>query len=528
MKMSKKPNILLLVNDHQAYYRHGWDGGIKPLTPNLDRISNEGSLFNRAYTTTPLCSPSRRTMLTGLYPHNHHNYYNYTDSPYDHEIYLDLLAKEGYKNFYFGKWHAGPGTGLDFNCKGFSDTDYGNPYIHLSYKEYLKRNSLPQAQHHVIRHFWNEAFRQQFPKLKDNTTYRCEYAWCGELAVGLTETPKETHESFFLANLACDALTDLAKNKDEKPFHISVNFWGPHHPHFPTSEFVNLYNSKDIIEYGSFSDTLIRKPQLFLHDFKKPLSDKNNHFRTPSPLSWEEWQQIIVLAYAHITMVDAAGGMIIDKLFDLGLDENTIVIWTADHGDGLASHGGQFDKGTYVTEEVMRVPLAVRWPEAISPHQIINEIICNIDLAPTILDMAGIKFTKPIDGQSWLPLLKNQKTSWREALLTESFGHGYGVHHIVRAIHSGEYKYIYNHGQINELYHLGNDQFELNNLVDDTNYKNILDEMILKLKELQADTGDIGVKDPNYQQAIRDDKEKFLALQTRREEKVQKSVQINF
>ena len=112
--------------------------------------------------------------------------------------------------------------------------------------------------------------------------------------------------------------------------------------------------------------------------------------------------------------------------------------------------------------------------------------------------------------------------------MTESFGHGYGVHHNVRAIHSGEYKYIYNHGQINELYHLGNDQFELNNLVDDTNYKNILDEMILKLKELQADTGDIGDKDPNYQQAIRDDKEKFLALKTRREEKVQKSVQINF
>ena len=74
MKMSKKPNILLLVNDHQAYYRHGWKGGIKPLTPNLDRIANEGCLFNRAYTTTPLCSPSRRTMLTGLYPHNHHNH----------------------------------------------------------------------------------------------------------------------------------------------------------------------------------------------------------------------------------------------------------------------------------------------------------------------------------------------------------------------------------------------------------------------------------------------------------------------
>ena len=83
-------------------------------------------------------------------------------------------------------------------------------------------------------------------------------------------------------------------------------------------------------------------------------------------------------------MVDAAGGMIIDKLIDLGMDENTIVIWTADHGDGLASHGGQFDKGTYVTEEVMRVPLAICWPEAISPHQTINEIICNIDLAPTI------------------------------------------------------------------------------------------------------------------------------------------------
>ena len=526
--MSTKPNIVLLVNDHQAYYRHGWDGGVKPQTPNFDRLADEGMRFTRAYTTVPLCGPSRRTMITGLYPHNHRNYYNYSDAPYDHEVYLNNLADAGYRNYYFGKWHAGPGTALDFNSTGFSDTDYGNPYINPVYQDYLQRKGLPRAEHYVERHFWNDVFRQQFPKLRDGITYRSESAWCGEHAVGLTTTPKETHEAFFLADLACDQLTEIANSDDDRPFHLRVDFWGPHQPFFPTAEFANLYDPESIGEYGSFRDTLEGKPELFHHDNNQPLSDENNHFHTPSPLKWEEWQRMVALAYAHITMIDAAGGVILDKLKELGLDENTIVIWTSDHGDGLASHGGRFDKGSYITEEVSRVPLAVRWPGKIAPHQTNDDLVCSIDLAPTLLNMADTGFAKPVDGRSWLPLATGAGSGWRDSLMIESFGHGYGVHHIVRAVLAGSYKYIYNHEQMDELYHLESDPYELNNLIDDPGHSEMLAEMRQLLKDWQQATGDLGADDPHYHKAVADDPSKLKALMAHRIEVVKRYKESSF
>lgn len=522
--MSQQPNIILLVNDHQAYYRHGWDGGVKPLTPNFDRLAASGIRFDHAYTAVPLCGPSRRTLLTGLYPHNHRNYYNYSEAPYDHEIYLDLLAEAGYRSYYFGKWHAGPGTALDFNCDGFSDTDYGNPYISPTYKNYLARKKLPQAEHFVERHFWNDVFRKQFPKLRDGVTYRSEYAWCGEHAVGLTTTPKETHEAFFLADLACETLEALANDEDERPFHLRVDFWGPHQPFFPTAEFAKLYDPEEIAEYGSIHDTLDGKPEFFKHDTNRPLSSDDDHLYTPSPLSRAEWQRIVARAFAHITMIDAAGGLILKKLEELGLNKDTIVIWTADHGDALASHGGRFDKGSYVTEEVVRVPLAVRWPDKIAPGQTNDDLVCSIDIAPTLLDMAGTKFRVEVDGRSWVPLTVDENTSWRQDLMVECFGHGYGEHHIVRALLAGPYKYIYNHEQLDELYNLESDPYELHNLIAAPQYQSILTEMKERLHQWQQKTGDLGAQDPHYQQAILDDPHLLREMVARREEKVARLV----
>ena len=520
--MGKRPNILFLVNDHQAYYRHGWDGGVRPMTPHFDRVAAGGVRFNRAYSAVPLCGPARRTLMTGLYPHNHRNYYNYTDSPYDHEIYLDRLAEAGYQNCYFGKWHVGPGTANDFSCQGFSDTDYGNPYINPVYKEYLQRKGLPQAEHYIERHFWNDVFRKQFPKLADNSYYRSEYAWCGEHAIGITTTPKETHEAFFLADLACDALTELAQQDSDQPFHLSVNFWGPHQPYFPTAEFAELYDPEEITEYGSFADQMANKPDLYFHDTNRPLSDDHDHFHTPSPLAWGDWQQILARAYAHITMVDAAGGLILAKLAELGLAEDTVVIWTSDHGDAVASHGGHFDKGSYLSEEVIRVPLAMRWPGQITPGQVNDQLICSTDIAPTILDLANTGFANPVDGESWLPLLRTDAAPWRETLMVETHGHGYMVHQVARALLTNRFKYICNHNQRDELYDLQIDPYELDNLIDHPAHQELLASLRAQLQAWQARTDDLGAADPQYQREVANDPDNLRAMAGRREAKVRR------
>lgn len=139
--MKKQPNIIYLLNDHQAYYGH-----TIPKRPCFEAFAKEGVEFENTYTACPLCGPARRTMLTGLYPHHHQELINDQDHPYDRETYLDILAANGYRNYYFGKWHAGPGTAFDHHCEGFSYPSYNNPYTKPEYKEYLERYHLPEPE----------------------------------------------------------------------------------------------------------------------------------------------------------------------------------------------------------------------------------------------------------------------------------------------------------------------------------------------------------------------------------------------
>ena len=218
--MEQRPNIVYILNDHQAYHGHGMaQGGPKPMRPCFEAFAAQGMEFSNAYCVTPMCGPARRTMLTGLYPHTHGQVHNENDPPYRHEVYLDTLAEAGYTNYYYGKWHAGPGCAYDHHCTGLSQSGYGNPYNTPEYAEYCKKRGLPRAQHYVERVLRPDSYNSShfFSKLKEGELYQCEDYWCGEHAIGLTVTPKETHEAFFLANLACDKLEELAKNPDGGP-----------------------------------------------------------------------------------------------------------------------------------------------------------------------------------------------------------------------------------------------------------------------------------------------------------------------
>jgi Arylsulfatase A and related enzymes len=491
----KRPNIVFIQNDHQAYYRWGWDGGPKPLRPNFDRLAQSGAEFENAYCTVPLCGPTRRSMLTGLYPHTHGQHHNYTDPPYNHEVYLDTLTQAGYKNYYFGKWHAGPGNASDHGCEGCSETDYGNPYLWNSYKDYLKRNELPQAVHYIekyfkIPHFLEDGF---FLKLEEGADYQCESSWCGEHCVGVTKTPKETHESFFLANLACEQLEQYKAEGSDKPFALRLDFWGPHQPHLPTQEFLDLYPQESFHPpvYGSLHNPLTDKPDFYKRERSSPFGEDNIIIQ-PSPIQWDEWTEIVRHCYAHISMVDAAAGLVMDKLAELGLDENTLIIYTTDHGDALASHGGHFDKGSYMSEEVMRIPCAMAWQGKIPAGQKRKDYICSIDYPVTMLDAAGLQFTKnPVHGKSILPLVTGVEDAIRrEYVVSETYGHGYGEEVISRMVVCGAYKYIATKGYVHELYDLENDPFELKNQIDNPTFTEVLGDMRRRLAAWQAETND--------------------------------------
>ena len=471
----RKKNILMLVNDHQAYYQHGWNGGVQPMRPNFERIAQAGTSFDRCYAVAPLCVPVRTTLLTGLYPHNHGNVCNDTHAPFNHELIFDPITNAGYTNYYFGKWHAGPGTATDWGPVGFSREDYGNPYISPEYRSYLKQNNLEMPKRVIEEVFYRKDFLIQHPDLvKGNREYISDKFFSGENAVGISLGPKETHESFFLAELACQALqAHKDANENDSPFFMRVDFWGPHHPHFPSREFAELYNPQLIEPYGSFDDDLSGRPANYKQAFR-PIGDEAGELQYPNPLSKEQWQLICARAYAHITQVDAAGGKVLDMLEALGLDEDTIVIWTTDHGDALASHGGQWDKGSYMTEEVMRVPLAIKAPGIAQPGSICNALVNTVDIPETLVDFAQTAFTEPIDGRSLVPLCRNPDTAFRKDMLCETYGIGFGNFHKGKMLITHRYKYVWNENDIDELYDLEQDPYELRNLIASKDHGTIL------------------------------------------------------
>lgn len=491
--MEKRPNIVYILNDHQAFYGHEMPGRKGPLRPNFKKFAEGGIEFNNAYCASPMCGPTRRSMLTALYPHTHGQVHNENDPAYNHEVYLDNLAAGGYKNYYYGKWHAGPGCAYDHHCEGLSETSYGNPYNTQEYDDYLKRNGLPHAQHRIERVFIQRNFVKEgyFPKLKEGKLYQCEDVWCGEHAIGVTVTPKETHEAFFLASLACDKLEELAAKKDDQPFSLRVDFWGPHQPFFPTQEFLDMYNPEEIEEYPSFNNDLHDKPYTLRSEINRPIGDGENIIY-PNPIPWSEWQKMLAHCYAHISMLDAAGGLIVDKIKELGLDENTIIIWSTDHGDAIACQGGHFDKDSHMAQEVMRVPLAMSWKNVIKPGQKSDKLVFTCDIPATFADVSGCPFTNRIDGESLMKIAapKDGDGTWRDELMCETYGHGYGTTILGRMITDGRWKYVCTEKGLDELYDLEADPYELKNLALLPEYNEKKYEMRERLKKLQKKTED--------------------------------------
>lgn len=479
---NQKPNIVFILNDHQAYYRHGWDKGPKVKRPNFDRLASQGISFERAYSVCPLCGPARRSMLNGLYPHNHGEIHNGTDIPFERDTYLDVLKDNGYNNYYYGKWHAGPGTAYDHGCAGFSYESYNNPYTKPEYKQYLKKYNLPEP---LI--FIENLFKPTTDQIGEGRLYKQDKKWCNEHASGIMVTQKETHEAFFLANLACQKLEEIASSKSEEPFSLRVDFWGPHQPYFPTQEYIDLYNPKEIPVYGSFRDNLENRPDIYKHEKNYGIS-RDGRIIIPNPMPWEKWQKVLSRCYAQSTLIDDAGGEIIDTLDRLGLKDNTIIIWTTDHGDAIASHGGHFDKRSYMPEEMIRIPMVIRYPKKIKESKVCKSLVSNMDIAPTILDAAGLSFPYDTDGKSILPICTGNTNEQRDYIVCET--HGHGEKHIGRAVVSSKFKYIFNKDDMDELYNLENDVFELINLIDNSDYTFILDEMKKKYRKWKTSTND--------------------------------------
>lgn len=490
-------NIVMINFDHQAL--HQWQAfpDVEILRPQFHRVAERGINFSNAYCAAPLCGPSRRTLLTGLYPHAHGQYQNETMAPYATPSFMDLLRQNGYELYYFGKWHAGPGNALDQGCYGFSADAYGNPYTTAAYTAYCKRYHIEPAKFLIENCFsWADERQRayangaaQYPAPVPGTVYQSlDPRHCCEAAYGKTVTSFRSHESVFLATLAAETLHAVSKQFQNRPFFMRIDFWGPHYPYFPTQDYLDLYRHRRFPQYPSFAEDLSSKPPVYRTERHVPIGH-NNQIQFPNPLGWPAYEEILRYCAAQITMLDAAAGIVLDALAQCGLEDKTAILWTADHGDALACYGGHFDKGSYLCQEVLRVPLTVALPQQKPAQQIVSTPVSTVDVAPTILDIAGISGAVSMHGSS---LLRYYSGAQQErAVLVESYGLGYGENILARAVISDEWKYIATRGQLHELYNLQRDPFELQNLIESAPYQSVrahLQDLLVSLQQRYRDS----------------------------------------
>jgi arylsulfatase A-like enzyme len=465
-----RPNILLIITDHHAFYGHDRSSGQSTFDlgmPNFERLAAGGTRFDRAYSVSPICTPARSSMMTGVYPSAHGLRWNtdggnparLIDFRSGQQLYSHSLSQAGYRNAYVGKWHCGrERLPVDYGIEGWSLPDYGKPYMDEVYRAYADRFGHPDArariEHSVNRPDWEG----------QTLTLHDPSPWKFMNCTGVLEGPPEVHEEQFTAHLAIERLREMAQaqRRTGQPWSLVASFWGPHQPHYPSEPFASLFDPRTIPEYPSFRDDYSGNRPL------RAFMQRDLHHGTAGKWKdWAIWQDVLARCYGQTVQTDAAIGQILDALDEEGAAENTLVMWVADHGDAIASHGGLWDKASTYNEEVARVPMVVRWPAAFGARRT-NALVTNMDVTATMLDAAGIPIPAGVHSRSVLPVCRGDDTALPDHVVAEHNGHGEDI--LQRIVITDRYKYVAALYDKDELYDLAADPYELRNLVDEPEY----------------------------------------------------------
>jgi arylsulfatase A-like enzyme len=458
-----QPNILFIMgDDHTTQVISCYDGifAEKANTVNIDRIAAAGMRFTNVFCTNAICSPSRATILTGKYSHKNGLYRLGQSFDMSQTTTVDLLGEAGYQVAVFGKWHL--------RCKPEGFDDYMVLPVQGRYQD-------PQF---------------YIPGTDSLVTMD---GWC--------------------TDIIADKTMDYLKNRNrDRPFFVMCHFKATHDPWASRPPYDTLFSNEEMPAPANLFDTYENREEparrttlkleymnqgTYPHDRLEGVDEltQRNHI----------YQQYIRDFIRCGRVLDENVGRILDFLEEEGLDENTIVIYTADQGHFLGEHG--FFSKRFMYEEAMRMPLIVRYPGRVEAGSVNGDLVTNLDFAPTITYFAGIRIPEEMQGVSLLPLLKGHTPDdWRQAVYYRYWQHL--LHRDVTAhygIRTKTHKLIYFHGQPLgmtdfpavgpswELYDLINDPAEMYSIYHDPGQQDLvkdLKESLLRLKEQYDDTDD--------------------------------------
>jgi len=426
---SWKPNIVFFLTDDQRWDGMSCAGNPILKTPNTDRIAREGVRFANMFVTTSLCGPSRASYLTGKYAHNHGVRRNGMALPIEHETFPELMKDAGYETAFVGKWHN-----IDLSRNRGFDYHFGFKGQGSYYDPIISENYGPGKEY------------------KGHVT-----------------------------DILTDKAIDFIRKEHSKPFCLLLWFKAPHRSFQPAERFKSLY-----------ADDVIPEPDNFLDDYRgRPDAVKNANMKIGDFADAPDYQTFVKDYYRCLAGVDENVGRVLDTLAARCLEENTVVLYAGDNGFFIGEHHF-FDK-RFMYEESIRVPLLIKYPKIIRSSVVISEMALNVDIAPTILNLAGIPVPEDFDGRSLRPVLEEKKTDWRKDFLYEYYEYP-GAHsgRMNRGVRTGRWKYIhyFEEPQEFELYDLQNDPQEMNNLIHDPSHRAEVEMLRRRLKELRRETHD--------------------------------------
>lgn len=458
--MPTQPNILIFQTDQEL-------GAIvdpeHPChTPNADRLAREGLRFSRAFTVTAHCCPSRATFMSGLYPSRHGIYNNVLNSAAIHTslnpgtvLFSQVLANAGYALAYAGKWHVCADEGpADRGWRDYGSTAVGGRERHgKTWEGWVDQaqqpeDDTPRGRGQLLRPGWGR------------------YTLYGRKPTTAEAAPFEAGDDRIVQH-GLQALRDLAAR--DQPWCLYIGTNGPHDPYIIPEHYATLYDPAEVPLPPGFHDSLADKPRVY-----------QRQRALWAQLSEDEYREAIAHYWGYCTMQDDLLGLVLAALDETGQADNTLVLFSSDHGDYAGAHG-LFCKGVAAFEQAYHVPCIMRWPAGIAdPGRTVDAFVTHADMAPTFCAVAGTALPNGASGRSLTPFLQGeQPVDWPDAVFSQF--NGVELYYSQRWVQTNEWKYVYNGFDLDELYHLTEDPDCLCNVAQDPCYAEVVRDMCTRM-----------------------------------------------
>jgi arylsulfatase A-like enzyme len=488
------PNILLITSDQQHWLTLGVNNPhIK--TPNLDRLARQGANFTRAYTNNPVCTPTRATLITGLYPAWHGAWTIGVKLPEDVPTIGETFQQHGYESILVGKAHFQPlasGPGADDESiekqPTLRDLDFWR-HFHEHYPSWYGFNRVETArmhtdESHVGGHYaiWMEDEKG----LKNWPDYFWPYPHTPDMkrAYGAWDLPDERHHSTWVGERTNANIERCVR--EGKPFFLWSSYFDPHPPYAIPEPWASMYDPADMpVPALDDADEMLEKmppphrmtqdPDADYSEFEE--SGYGNHGYSYQHKDEAHRRKDMAIYYGMISKMDHEIGKTLDKLDELGIADNTLVVFTTDHGHYLGQHG-LTAKGPFHYEDGIKLPFIVRWPNEVPAGVECDALQALVDLPPTFLDACGIAVPGLMQGVSQLDVWRGRADKARDEVLVENRHQPSAVH--LRTYLDKRYKMTVYRDRLDwgELFDLEADPNEYHNRWDDPEYSSVKAEVM--------------------------------------------------